>query len=234
MARKRIARKELLSQTDEFITLTQRVLNFVAAYLNYFIIGALVVLIVLLGVVGTRYYLIQKAKKAANAYAEALAEIPESIDKNNPADTRAIEAAIQALEQVRKSYANSAPGRNALLDLGALYYHLDQYAKAREAYQTYLQDLRPEEEDLRPLLLDSLAHTYEAENKPAEAVSLWEKITHLPQGFLKEEAWFNLGRVYETMNQPDKAREAYQKLIEQFPESANIKMAKTRLQQLSR
>ncbi len=182
---------------------------------------------------GVKYYLDRQASAALVAYDQALsriAQIKSLNDENNQGD---IEQAIKALEHVRNVYARSAQGRFVLLDLGTLYFHLKQYDKAKDSYQEYLKDLRAEENFLKPLILDSLAYINEAEKNLDKAAAHWEEVTRLEDGFLKEEAFFNLGRVYEALNKNGKALKAYEKLMAAYPDSSNIPRAKAKAASLS-
>jgi tetratricopeptide (TPR) repeat protein len=233
MAPKKISRKELLAQTDEFITLTDRVARFILAHQKWFLTGLVIVLVVAVAVMGWRSYRDRQARLAFRSYDQALALVPKAKDLGSEAADQQMKAALVALAGVRQGYPNSTPGRLVLLDLGALYYHMGRYDEAKEAYQAFLKKLGSGEKDLRPLVLNSLAYIHEAQNDPAGAAALWEEITQGPVELLKAEAWYNLGRAYTALNQPDKARKAYQQLIDRFPESPNLPLARTKLAQLS-
>lgn len=233
MARKKITRKELLSQTDEFITLTDRVIRFVLANRTWFLTGLAVVIIAAVAVVGWRAYRDRQARVAQTAYDEALALAPQAQNMESEAAEKRMMAAIKAMEEVRQKYPGSAPGRLVLLDLGALYYHLEKYDEAKKAYQAFLKTIGSGDKDLRPLVLNSLAYIHEVQNDPAGAVKLWEEITQGPVDLLKDEAWFNLGRAYTALKQPDKAKQAYQQLIDKFPDSPHLPLARAKLAELA-
>jgi tetratricopeptide (TPR) repeat protein len=233
MAPKKISRKELLSQTDEFITFTDRVVRFVVANRKWFLTGLVVILVAVAAVLGWRSYRDRQTRLAQSAYDQALAQMPKAKELKSETADEQMKTALAALAGVRQGYPNSAPGRLALLDLGALYYHMGRYDEAKEAYQAFLKKLGSGEKDLRPLLLNSLAYIHEAQNDPAGAAALWEEITQGPVDLLKAEAWYNLGRAYVALKQPEKARKAYQQVIDRFPESPNLPLARTKLAELA-
>jgi tetratricopeptide (TPR) repeat protein len=233
MAKKKVTRKELLDTQDDFITYSQKAISFLVTYSNQFLIGLVVILALALAIMGARYYFARQAREALIAYDRALAQVAQiksMSDENNPQES---EAAIQALEHVRSAYSRSAPARFVLLDLGALYFHLKRYDQAKDSYQKYLKNIKAEEEYMRPLILDSLAYISEAEKDLEKAAARWEEVTKLANEFLKEEAFFNLGRIYEVQNNKAKAIEIYEKLMADYPDSSNTARVKAKLTGLS-
>lgn len=233
MAKKKISRKELLDTQDEFITYSQKALSFLVTYSNQALIGLVVILAVALAIMGTRYYFARQAREALITYDRALSQVAQIKSLSDENNTREIEAATQALEHLRSAYGRSAPARFVLLDLGALYFHLGRYDQAKDSYLEYLKNIKAEEEYLKPLILDSLAYIGEAEKDLEEAAARWEEVAKLADEFLREEAFFNLGRIYEAQNNKAKAIEIYEKLITDYPDSSNIARVKAKLAGLS-
>jgi len=229
MTKKRISRKELLDQSDEFITQTQRVFNFVSEHPKKIILGASIVLAVVIAIFGIKFYFDYNARQALAAYDQAMLKVSKLKNLDSKSNGEEVEAALDALERVSTMYSRTAPGRQALFDLGTLYFHLKQYNQAIFTYKKGLNAFKPEEEALRPFILDSLAYAYEAQDKLNEAAARWEEIIQLPGELLKEQAFFSLGRIYAAMNQPEKSRNAYQQLVDRFPNSPNLNLARFKL-----
>ncbi|MBU2550902.1 MAG: tetratricopeptide repeat protein [Proteobacteria bacterium] len=228
MAEKKISRKELLKSQDEFLTYSERTFNYVVEHSKTAAIMAAAFVAALLIAVGINWYLGYRAESALAAYLGVVRDIKpfEDIDPKNA------EAKMAALQALTENYSGTKPARDALLDLGSLHYRLKQYDRAAAAYQKYLQDLRPEEESFKPLVLGSLAQVFEAQNKPDEAEAAWKKILDQSDDLLKEQAYMGLGRVYAAQGQKDKARQAYQQLLERYPRSTQAPLAEARLSAL--
>lgn len=228
MAKKKVSRKELLKSQDEFITFFQRIVEFSLRYQKQLITTGVVILVLLVGTVGFKFYTDLQAKRALNAYAEVISQI-RSMEIGSDEDLQNVAAAF---EKFREKYPRSPSARQALIQLGSIYFQLKRYEEAKKTYQSLLDTLRHKEENLRPFLLDSLAYVYEAEGNSKDAAAKWEELVRLPGSSLKEQAYLNLGRIYEADHKPNKAREAYQRLIDNFPDSDKLKLAKARLEKL--
>jgi len=212
------------------LTFSEKVFIFFQAHLKKLVAGVAAAVILTALILGSKAYLDLKADRAQAAYTKALAGLTA---KEN-LDAAEAEKAVRDLKEVVETYSGYAPARCALVDLGSLSYQLDQYEQAARAFQSFLQDLRPEEESFRPLVLDSLAYALESQGQFGQAAENWEKILTLPGSLLKQEAYLSLGRVYEAQGLKDKAVQAYQELVTRFPNSFHLPLAEAKLAELNR
>lgn len=224
MAKKRISRKKLLSTQDEFQTQFQKILAYILKHPYTIVISLLVLAVILFSAGGIRYIIEKKNNQAITAYNRALASV-ETISE----DQGGVTAVLDSLEKVRKDYKNTAPGHLVLLELGNLYYKLEMYKLAAEAFQEFMANMKKGDKNMRPLILDSLAYIYEAENNFTDAALNWEKILNISGNVLKEETMLNLGRIYEAQNNPQKAKDMYTRLLAEFPESGSVNLVKAKL-----
>ncbi|MFH1090844.1 MAG: tetratricopeptide repeat protein, partial [Pseudomonadota bacterium] len=191
------------------------------------LIGVCVLILIGLGV---RWYFSYTASQALAIYNHALTDVSQPGDF----EPKKAETAVKELEKLIQVYPGSKPARYALLDLGNLDFLLKQYDKSQKAYESFLNDLKPAEEPLKPLVLDSLANVYEAKGELAKAASTWEKIVTGSDILMKPEAYLGLGRVYQALKQTEKSKKAYQDLIAMFPQSEKAIMAKVKLADLTK
>ncbi|MBF0528003.1 MAG: tetratricopeptide repeat protein [Deltaproteobacteria bacterium] len=225
MPAQKLSRKELLKTPDEFLTVSERAISYVTEHSKEFTTGLLVILAVLVIFLGGRWYSNYTTEKALAAYNLAVADIT----RDKKLDLPSMEAAIKALDQVTVQHSGTAPARYALLDLADLYYRSGQYAKAENAYQKFLDGLKSQEESVKPLVLDGLAHALEAQGNLAQAAAKWEQIIALPGDLMKAEAYSSLGRVYQAQGQAEASRKAYRELVSGYPNTIQANLARTKI-----
>jgi tetratricopeptide (TPR) repeat protein len=229
MAEKRITRKELLKSPDEFLTLTERTINFVNTHSRQVYIGLTALVCILVVGLLANWYLSHKENQALTAYGQAL----DSVDLGAKPTPEQIGKAVQALEAVRKDYPASPPAHNALINLGQLYYQAGQYDQSISSYQQFLKELKPWEETIKPIIQDSLADVYEAHGQNELAAQIWEDLAKTEGGMLKSQAYRGLGRVYLSMGKLDQAQKAYDSYLAEFPNSVDAAQVKARLAAIS-
>lgn len=225
MAQKKITRKELLKSPDEFLTLSEKVFNFVKERSRQFITAGIVTAILLVLVAGVKYYLDLTSGRALAAYDQAVS----GLTPEKGFDPQRAKTAVRELEKVNSSYSRYASGRHALLDLGSLYYKLGQLDKAQNVYQKFLDSLRPEEKHLKPMLLDSLAYVFEAQGDYAQAEAKWNEVLGLSGRLMKEDAYLGLGRIFLAREMNEKAKQIYQRFLNDYPNSSSVALVKAKL-----
>lgn len=123
--------------------------------------------------------------------------------------------------------------QNAYVNLGWAYFNKKEYDKAEAQYKKAVKHYRDgfPKDDTYIRALGGLARLYLATDRPADALPLLEEaLKSVPN---LAEAHFDMGRAYEGLNQPGKARDAYKKVISQDPDSELADKAAEALQRLA-
>ncbi|MDY6852671.1 MAG: tetratricopeptide repeat protein [Thermodesulfobacteriota bacterium] len=230
MAQKKITRKELLKSPDEFLTFSEKVFTFIRGRSRQFITAGIVIVVLLVLVAGTKYYLGLTSGRALAAYDQAVS----GLESEKGFDPQRAKTAVRELEKVNSSYSRYDPGRHALLDLASLYYKLGQLDKAQKAYQELLDSLRTEEKHLKPMLLASLAYVFEDQGEYTQAEAKWNEVLGLSGRLMKEDAHLGLGRVFLAREMDEKAKQIYQRFLNDFPNSPSAALVKTKLARLNK
>ncbi|MBF0530450.1 MAG: tetratricopeptide repeat protein [Deltaproteobacteria bacterium] len=228
MPEKKISRKELLKSPDEFLTFSEKAIRFFQQNSEKIFRSAALVLALVLLMAGLKWYLGYRDRQILTDYAEAMVKTSHQ----KKFDAAKQQEAAASLEKFIKDYPRSASARSALLNLGDIYYNLNKFDLSEQAYQKFLDGLKPEEESFKPLVLDSQGYVLEAQNKFDQAAERWKQLLGLPGDSLKQEALISLGRVYLTAGRKDDARKAYQELISTYPSSGYLELAKAQLSQI--
>ena len=213
--KKSISRKELLKKTDEFITTSNKIANWVTVHYQKVIwVGAVVVLVVG-SFFGYRAYAAHQEKQGREAYFAAL-ELPEITQK------------ITKLSAVTTDYPRTQGAQKAWTSLGHLYYQQKDFTRALNAYRSALSQgkLLPE---FQSLINESLAYVLEEKGDLKGAADTFSQILKEPDPLLKENAHLNLARVQVKLGQTKEAKSTYQDFLKSFPNSIYAPLVRDRL-----
>ncbi len=213
MPGKKIPRKKLLKEPDEFISTTGKILRFLRGHRRQVILYGVIGLVILLaGAAGYYFLLWQESKaqviqhQAKQIYAEALfaASSPE----------KQKEKYKNALEKFRESlsfYTRNRVSQIAHLYMGHCHYALKEYPQAISAYTRCLSG------PYRAIARDGIAHSFEAQGDFAQALEHFQKNMEEERNPYLLEAILGVARCYETLKQTPKAVEFYEKALARKP-----------------
>jgi len=228
MAKKKITRKELLKNEDEFISLSARVSQYILAHgktIKYLLYGVALIVIIVLG--GSLYYkhLNKKALAAYNTACKALIgdSSPETSEKN-------LQESIEEFDRLIKDYGWTKMATLAIPQLAYLKFDQGKFDEAISLYQTYLEKEKSNT-IYRSMAYFGLAAAYEAKGEYESATTALEKVSRGENDFLKEEALFSLGRMYELGGQTKRSQEVFKEFIGQFKDSPLLPLAKSHLKE---
>jgi len=226
MAKKKITRKELLKKEDEFISLSARASQYILAHartIKYLLYGLAIILIIVLG--GMLYYkhLNKKALAAYNTAYKALVgnTSPETSEED-------IQKSIEEFDRLIKDYGLTKIATLAIPQLAYLKFDQGKFDEAISLYQTYLEKEKSNS-IYRSMAYFGLAAAYEAKEDYESATRALEPVAKGEKDFLKEEALFSLGRMYELSGQSKKAQEVFKEFVAQFKDSPLLPLAKSYL-----
>lgn len=224
--KKRVTRKELLRESDEFLTFSAKAIQFAANNRRSisFALAGLVVVCLAFG--AFQYFSRLNEQRAYAMFEQGLVHYLAQVSGNKSPDLQ--QTANEKFEEVLKRYPSTSAAQLSLLLYANMSYHEGSYDKAIELYQRALEAFS-QEGVLRKLLWNSLGYAYEGKKDYERAVGCFEKITGSESRFIKAEAYFNMGRMHEAMNNPQKAIEAYNKVVEGYPESVNFRICKEKV-----
>jgi tetratricopeptide (TPR) repeat protein len=223
---KRINRKQLLKEPDQFLTLSGRILATASQYKKPILWGStgffsLIILIALFNFISSR----------AEAKAFALLDQAESRYETLVKQKGAAEAAAAVTteyEKILDEYAGKAGGKMARVLFGDICYRGGQTDRAIALYTEALDDFSAEPL-YRNRIRTSLAHALLARQDDSAAAGYFEQVTLDPEATVKDEALFHLGALYAKMGQADKSRSAYEKLVSDYKDSIYLELAKDRI-----
>jgi tetratricopeptide (TPR) repeat protein len=218
MPSKKVSRKKLLKEPDEFISTTGQAIEFLRTHQRQVTRAAVIVLIVVAAGVGTFYYLRSQEGKALVMQQQGLQFYQQAYQGSleNPAADKKSDFQ-KALEKFKESLAAYSWGRTAQVSqvfIGNCYYALKEYDQAREAYSKSLEG------PFRQLAMNGLAYISEAQGDFQKALEYYQTNMKDPHQPYRIESMLGAARCYEALKEKPKALEIYQKALAQAPQSS--------------
>lgn len=226
MAKKRVTRKQLLKEPDEFMTFTGKLIQFGRQYHKELAYVACAFFIVVIAVVAFRFFSNRAENTASDLLRQAMQKY-ETLRNEKDADQAFVQAKPD-FEYILDKYANKHAGKMAGVIYANLSYEAGETDTAIQLYENALSDTA-EKGGYRNLILSSLGYAHEKKGDLAAAASYFEKIAENDIPVAKDVALFNLGRLYETLGDAEKSQAAYQRLVSEFQDSVYYELVNEKL-----
>lgn len=223
MAKKRVTRKALLKEPDEFMTFTGKLIQFVRTYQQYILYGTGALVLIVLVFSGFRYYRGWQGDRAYASLEKAIAAY-----KATGAEEKDLPAAKQNFETVVDKYAGYSGGKIARVLYANICYELGDYDSAIEAYTKALEEY-VSQPSLKTFIQSSIGYAYQAKQNYQAAADQFEAMVSDPAVYMKDEALFNLGILYAKLGRMDESRKAFQKILSDYADSSYIEIVKEQL-----
>lgn len=121
-------------------------------------------------------------------------------------------AAVAAFERVVEEHGGTAAGQAGLLSLGSALFTQGEHAKAREAFQGFLD--RPAGlEPLVPIALEGLGYCLEAEESYDGALERFRDLEKVDNGRYRDLAQYHQGRMLEKLSKNSDAADQYRAVV---------------------
>ena len=224
--KKRVTRKQLLKEPDEFLTFSAKAIRFVADNQRRVLGVVIGVVVIALAFAGFRYFSKRSERKAYAMFEQGHLHYLAEISANKAAPAQ--EKASEQFEKIISKYPSTSAARFSFLVYGDMSYHKGDYQKAIELYQKALGAFSGEGA-IQKLIWNGLAHAHEARKDYESAAEYYKKITDTQDEFMKGDACYNFGRLMEALNHQEKAVEAYNKVVQAYPDSIAFQIAKEKV-----
>lgn len=230
MPTKKVSRKKLLNEPDEFISTTGKVIQFLKTHQRQVAQVSTIVLIVAAAVAGGLYYLRWQEGKALAVQDQALQLYQEAYrtSMENPASEKK-EDFQKALDKFKESlsvYSRGRTGQVSEIFIGHCYYAMKEYDQAQAAYAKCVDG------PFRNLALNGTAYIYETKGDYQKALENFEKNMGDRNQPYQVESMLGAARCYEALKQKPKALEIYEKALAQAPKSTMAEFIRWKVSEL--
>jgi predicted negative regulator of RcsB-dependent stress response len=226
MAKKKVTRKQLLKEPDEFLTFSGRAARFIREHSRKFTYLGVAVAVGLLIYLGITTFMGYINKKGQTAYNTAYYILAENADPEK--DDQVLKESAELFQKVIDKYGMSKVSRLALPELAYLKMAERKYDEAIGLYLEFLSKV-PDNSPYQSLARLALAACYEAKGELESAIESLSQVVDGPNDFFKEQAMLSLARVYRLDNQTDKAKKILEEFLDQFKSSPFLPIAKAHL-----
>jgi predicted negative regulator of RcsB-dependent stress response len=232
VAEKKISRKELLKEPDEFLTTTAQVINYTRQNPRQITIGIIVVAVCLAAALG--YLGIRKHQEAQSLllFDKAFRQYHEVVDSPAPPTPENLDKLLAAFQHVVQEYKSYAVGDQAQLYCGHVLYQKGDFKGALERYES-LQSSTLAKKGLEPLVLYHMAMTRFALKDYEQAQNLFTQLSKDTDSPYRREAFAAIAHIYESMGKHKEAVQAYKQYLKMFPEAPDAAFIRARLADLS-
>ena len=207
MAQVSLARKKELMEPDEFEVFLRNLLEKAIQYKNQLIVGAIVIAVLVLSVSGYLYKLKSNEKSASLALSSIVNEYEkETKVENIPTGL------INKFQNLLDEYSGTETAKFACVRYANACYSIGNYDKAISLYKDALKDFK-KNEAITNIITCGLGYAYIGKKDFEAAKNYFEQISSGSSEVMKEEALFNLGLIYESLNDKTKSLENYNKII---------------------
>src|SRR5437870_10268690 len=202
-----------LKEQDEITTYLQKTTEFVVLRKKEFTAGLTILAALAIVIFGWSYY-----RSTRNAHAQA--QLSQAVNTFN--DTANIKSAKERYEktivEAQKTYDQyrSLPISNIALYYVAL--SQEGLGDTTKATQTLQQVAERGDASIKGVAQFALGAIYKKHGETQKAIDVYKKI-YDGGGYSKAAVAYELASLYEANKQPDQAKDFYQKLVSEFPDS---------------
>jgi tetratricopeptide (TPR) repeat protein len=223
---KKVSRKELLKEPDEFLTFSRKLLNYIMANKKPLIGIAAGILLLLVIVAAVQYIGYRSENRAFALLSEVWGRYEAAVEEKTPAEAYGlVEGDFQTLLE---GYGGTEAGKMGRVMYANIAY---EAGKSDQAVKLYNAALAAFEGDpaLKNLILSGLGYAHEQQQAYQASVDYFERIVAGESPVLKSEAYYNLGRLYALLGDSGKSREAYEKILSDYGDSIYADLVKDQL-----
>jgi tetratricopeptide (TPR) repeat protein len=218
MAEKKISRKKLLKEPDEFITTTGKVIKFLQENRRQITVyGIIAAAVIAAGILVYTYFHWQEGK-ALTIQQQGLQMYQEAYSQtgNIEKEKENFKKALEKFKEAWGVYPRGNTGQISQIYIGNCHYAVQEFDAAIQAFSLCLEG------PFRYIAAQSAGYCYEAKGDYAKAIENFQRNAEGNPNPYQEEGLLGVARCYEALNQKPKALETYQKALSKNP---NSKMA---------
>ena len=232
MAEKKVSRKELLNEPDEFLSTTSKAIKYARENPNLLV--SCIVVIVLALVIGVGIYAYQSKKEARGheLFQIASRNFEKEMASSDKPDKEALGKLLSEFDSIARDYSGYVSGDLALLYSGHVSFKNGDYEQALERYTKTLNTSLAKH-GFGSLIQYNIGQTLFALKNYDKALALFDQFARETTSPYRRESHINMAKIYEALGKNKEAVQAFKQYLKIFPEAPDADFVKSRIAQLS-
>jgi len=223
----KLSKKEL-EGPDIFQSSFDRITDFIAENKIRFYVIVIAIISAIIIALAIYFYWNSYQSSAIGLYAKAQANLVKNSEKPEME-----KESIPLFEELVKKYPHSWSARMARYHLGNIYYNSDKIDDAIKSYKEYISLAGSDSAGIKFLVLTSLGYCYEIKKDYKTALNYFEEAQKADNTGFEAIGYRNIARIYELMNDREKALANYQSALQKTTEPSMVLFIKRKIAFLS-
>lgn len=220
----KISRKDL--KKDELAEASSKVVEYLTKQGNNVLIATGTALAIIIIIIIVSLYSTSKEEKANELFTSARNLYDLALNESPPSSTT-LKASLEIFENLISSYNGNIEEALAYLYEGNIYFNLQDYEKAIDAYNKFLSSNKNATYSI--VAKTNIAYCYKNMGSAEKAIDLFKNISETSSGYVKESSLLDLGLTYEKINNNGEAVKIYQDFIKNYPTSSLVEKVHERI-----
>jgi len=223
---KKITRKELLKEPDEFLTFSAKAIHFATENKDKIMlwVGGVVVLILIIS--GMTYKASRDERASFTMLYKTMQAYETSVKDNGP--EKALQDIEEQFDEFVSKYSSRTGGQIGCVQFANICYNAGNTEKAIMLYEKAQKGFK-QNPSMTNVILNSLAYAHEKNGDNENAISYFEKVASGPETIMKPDALYHLGNLYAAEGNTDKSKEAFGKIVSDHADSVYVDMAREKI-----
>jgi predicted negative regulator of RcsB-dependent stress response len=232
VAEKKISRKELLKEPDEFLTTSAKVIGYTRENPRQVTTGVIIAVVCLVGALGWYGFRKHQDVKSLQMFDKAFRQYHEVLFSSETQAPEQLDKLLTEFEAVARDYGSLPAGEMAQLYCGHVLYKKGDFKGALDRYER-LRSSELTKRSLEPLVMYHVAMTRFALQDYEQAESVFTQLSKDTNSPYRREAFAAIAHIYESMGKNKEAAQAYKQYLKMFPEAPDAAFIRARLAELS-
>ncbi|MGB6066008.1 MAG: tetratricopeptide repeat protein [Desulfomonilaceae bacterium] len=232
MAEKKLTRKELLKEPDEFLTITGKAIEYTRNYPKVVAAGIALVVIILLAVGGVYYYYKNREAKSHELLEQVWREYEVAVQSPHKPTPQKLDELFAEFNALARQYRSLPAGEIALLYSGNVLYEKGDFKGALGRYEA-MQSTNLVKSGFGPLVLYHIAMCRFQLKEYDRAVMSFDQLSKDINSPYRREAYGTIARIYELMGKNKEAIQAYRQYLKIFPEAPDAAFVRAKIAEIA-